>query len=173
MSKTSDILYLAALLLIKSCLARPFSKEEFRNAILKNTESRWIEEIFDNDTDFETEEQSNQVAGHFLSNRNLVKSLKEDYDEDYDYYYTYEEDPIIEIRFRRNVENESTQSEKNKISSSTESPIAASSPSPLSNAFPKPLNMKRRNRRLKKNLRKNRRLRKTLKRDQQFTSNRT
>ena len=172
MSKTSDILYLAALLLIKSCLARPFSKEEFRNAILKNTESRWIEEIFDNDTDFETEEP-NQVAGHFLSNRNLVKSLKEDYDEDYDYYYTYEEDPIIEIRFRRNVENESTQSEKNKISSSTESPIAASSPSPLSNAFPKPLNMRRRNRRLKKNLRKNRRLRKTLKRDQQFTSNRT
>ena len=171
MSKTSDVLYLAisALLFIKSSIARPFRQEEFRNAILKNSEeSRWLDEIFDNETDFEFE--SNQPSVHFPSNRDLVKSVSEDYEE-YEYYYTYEEDPIIEIRFRRNVEEAtSLGSAENDIVRST----TAGSPLSLSpsNAFPKPLNA-RRNRRLKKNLRRNRRLRKTLKREKKFLSNRT
>ena len=171
MSKTSDVLYLAisALLFIKSSVARPFTQEEFRNAILKNSEdSRWLDEIFDNETDFEFE--SNQTSVHFPSNRDLVKSVSEDYEE-YEYYYTYEEDPIIEIRFRRNVEEAtSLGSAENDIVRSTTagSPLSLS----LSNAFPKPLNA-RRNRRLKKNLRRNRRLRKTLKREKKFLSNRT
>ena len=77
MSKTSDILYLAILVLflIKSSIARPFTQEEFRNAILKNTESQWLEEIFENETDFENE--SNKVSEHFPSNRDLVKSLND------------------------------------------------------------------------------------------------
>ena len=174
MSKTSDVLFVAILFFfsIKSSIARPFSQEEFRNAILKNTESRWIEEIFDNDTDFE---ESNQISDHFPSNRDLVKSLTEDYEE-FEYYYTYEEDPIIEIRFKRNVGEAASPSENDILRSTTVSPSIAGpvSSSPLSNAFPKPMNLRnRRNRRLKKNLRKNRRLRKTLKRDKKFLSNRT
>ena len=172
MSKTSDVIYVAILFLfaIKSSIARPFTQEEFRNAILKNTESRWIEEIFDNDTDFE---ETNQVSDHFPSNRDLVKSLIEDYEE-YEYYYTYEEDPIIEIRFRRNVEEATSRSENDIFRSTTVSSSGSASSSPLSNAFPKPTSMRnRRNRRMKKNLRKNRRLRKTLKRDKKFLSNRT
>ena len=168
MSRTFFHLAIFTLFLIKSSIARPFSNEEFRNAILKNTESRWLEEIFDNETDFEFEVESNQAPGHTPSNRDLVKSVSEDYEE-YEYYYTYEKDPIIEIRFRRNVEEAASGSENDIIRSTTAgSPLSVS----LSNAFPKPQNA-RRNRRLKKNLRRNRRLRKTLKREKKFLSNRT
>ena len=168
MSKTFFHLAILTLFLIKSSIARPFSNEEFRNAILKNTETRWLEEIFDNETDFEFEESNQASSSHFPSNRDLVKSVSEDYEE-YEYYYTYEEDPIIEIRFRRNVEEAASGSENDIIRSTTAgSPLSVS----LSNAFPKPQNA-RRNRRLKKNLRRNRRLRKTLKRENKFLSNRT
>ena len=169
MSKTFNILYLPILVLFltKSSIARPFTQEEFRNAILKNSESRWLEEIFENETDFE---ESNQVSEHFPSNRDLVKSFKNEDYEEYEYYYTYEEDPIIEIRFRRNIDEESISQSENDINRSTT--VSSIAGALLSNAFPKPLNP-RRNRRLKKNLRRNRRLRKTLKRDKKFLSNRT
>ena len=170
MSKTSHILFLASFVLfaIKSSIARPFTHEEFRNAILKNTESRWLDEIFENETDFDFE--SNEATfDQFPSNRDLVKSVSEDYEE-YEYYYTYEEDPIIEIRFRRNVEEATSGSENDIIRSTTAQSALSLS---LSNAFPKPLNL-RKNRRLKKNLRRgNKRLRKTLKRENKFLSNRT
>ena len=169
MSKNFFYLAILTLFLIKSSIARPFSNEEFRNAIIKNTETRWLEEIFDNETDFEFEVESNQAPGHIPSNRDLVKSVSEDYEE-YEYYYTYEEDPIIEIRFRRNVEEAASGSENDIIRSTTAgSPLSVS----LSNAFPKPVRKARRNRRLKKNLRRNRRLRKNLKKEKKFLSNRT
>ena len=81
MSKTTNLLLLL-LVLIKSSSARPFTREEFKNAIMKNSESRWIEEIFENDTDFE---ESNHVSDRIPSNRDLLKSLNEDY-RDYDEY---------------------------------------------------------------------------------------
>ena len=184
MSKTTNLLFLL-LVLIKSSSARPFTREEFKNAIMKNSESRWIEEIFENDTDFENEE-SNHVSDRIPSNRELLKSLNEDYRDygeyvytfeeeegDEDYLYTYEEDPIIEIRFKRDTEELTTRSE-NEItrSSTTEEPALLE---PSSNAFPKSLNnnLRRRNRRLKKNLSRNRRLRKALRKDKKFLSNRT
>ena len=186
MSKTTNLLLL--LVLIKSSSARPFTREEFKNAIMKNSESRWIEEIFENDTDFENEE-SNHVSDRIPSNRDLLKSLNEDYRDygeyvytfeeekktmkDEEYLYTYEEDPIIEIRFKRDTEESTTRSE-NEItrSSTTEEPALLE---PSSNAFPKSLNnnLRRRNRRLKKNLSRNRRLRKALRKDKKFLSNRT
>ena len=187
MSKTTNLLLLL-LVLIKSSSARPFTREEFKNAIMKNSESRWIEEIFENDTDFENEE-SNHVSDRIPSNRDLLKSLNEDY-RDYDnyaytfeeeekplkdeeYLYTYEEDPIIEIRFKRDTEELTTRSENEITRSSTTEPALLVEPS--SNAFPKSLNnnLRRRNRRLKKNLSRNRRLRKALRKDKKFLSNRT
>ena len=186
MSKTTNLLLL--LVLIKSSSARPFTREEFKNAIMKNSESRWIEEIFENDTDFENEE-SNHVSDRIPSNRDLLKSRNEDY-HDYDeyvytfeeeekplkdeeYLYTYEEDPIIEIRFKRDTEELTTRSENEITRSSTTEPALLVEPS--SNAFPKSLNnnLRRRNRRLKKNLSRNRRLRKALRKDKKFLSNRT
>ena len=190
MSKTTNLLslsFLLLLVLIKSSSTRPFSREEFKNAIMKNSESRWIEEIFENDTDFENEE-SNHVSDRIPSNRDLLKSLNEDY-HDYDeylytfeegektmkeeeYLYTYEEDPIIEIRFKRDTEELTTRSENEITRSSTTEPALVE---PSSNAFPKSLNnnLRRRNRRLKKNLSRNRRLRKALRKDKKFLSNRT
>ena len=184
MSKTTNLLLLL-LVLIKSSSARPFTREEFKNAIMKNSESRWIEEIFENDTDFE---ESNHVSDRIPSNRDLLKSLNEDY-RDYDeyvytfeeeeeplkdeeYLYTYEEDPIIEIRFKRDTEELTTRSENEITRSSTTEPALLE---PSSNAFPKSLNnnLRRRNRRLKKNLSRNRRMRKALRKDKKFLSNRT
>ena len=185
MSKTTNLLSLSLLLLlvlIKSSSARPFTREEFKNAIMKNSESRWIEEIFENDTDFENEE-SNHVSDRIPSNRELLKSLNEDYHDygeyvftkplkDEEYLYTYEEDPIIEIRFKRDTEELTTRSENEITRSSTTEPAPVE---PSSNAFPKSLNnnLRRRNRRLKKNLSRNRRLRKALRKDKKFLSNRT
>ena len=182
MSKTTNLLLLL-LVLIKSSSARPFTREEFKNAIMKNSESRWIEEIFENDTDFENEE-SNHVSDRIPSNRELLKSLDEDYRDygeyvytkplkDEEYLYTYEEDPIIEIRFKRDTEELTTRSENEITRSSTTEPALMVEPS--SNAFPKSLNnnLRRRNRRLKKNLSRNRRLRKALRKDKKFLSNRT
>ena len=178
MSKTTNLLLL--LVLIKSSSARPFTREEFKNAIMKNSESRWIEEIFENDTDFE---ESNHVSDRIPSNRELLKSLDEDYRDygeyvytkplkDEEYLYTYEEDPIIEIRFKRDTEELTTRSENEITRSSTTEPALLE---PSSNAFPKALNnnLRRQNRRLKKNLSRNRRLRKALRKDKKFLSSRT
>ena len=91
---------------------------------------------------------------------------------DEEYLYTYEEDPIIEIRFKRDTEELTTRSENEITKSSTTEPALVE---PSSNAFPKSLNnnLRRRNRRLKKNLSRNRRMRKALRKDKKFLSNRT
>ena len=152
---TAAILLLATL---ATTTAKPLSQEQLRNAIIKHTEK--IENIYENDTDFVLSE-SNEVRQ--LTNRDLVKSLSNDYD----YYYNYEEDPIIHINFKRSVANTNANaiSRDNSIAKSEEK---------NTNAYPKSRSAKRKNRKLNKNLRRNRRLRKMLRKNRnKFQSNRT
>jgi hypothetical protein len=155
-------LSIAIIVLGGKAAARPMAKEQMINAFQKNTES--YDEILDNDTNFVL--RRSKETEH-PRNRDLIKSIGEDYYSSDGEYYSYDTDPIINIQFKRSVDSVSSTGPSMATVTEGEGEIISA------NAYPTSTSVKKNNRRLRKNLRKTRKLRKMLKKNRRFQSNRT